>query len=180
MADAHLEGHEGHQQDQCSRQGPAVGRRAGTVGVRVARPVRSGRLRPRPHRRHHRHKPATPHAGPAIARHMVGVGQHLFDQAPHVGVVDHVVDAGPFPPAAHQAGQAQLGQVLGHRGRLGPHHFGQFVDRMLALEQGPDDPQSRLVAQQFEHPHGGPEFLGGRGFNYLRSHADKNIAKKSP
>src|ERR1700729_2096208 len=52
--------------------------------------------------------PAIPSAAPppasAIARHMVGMGQHLFDQAPHVGVVDHVVDASPLPPAAYQAG----------------------------------------------------------------------------
>ena len=39
-------------------------------------------------------------------------GQDLFDQAPHVGIVRHVIDAGAVPASPDQAGQSELGEVL--------------------------------------------------------------------
>src|ERR1700683_69944 len=108
-------------------------------------------------------------------RHVVRVREHLFDQPPDVGVVEHVAD--PRAPAAapHQPGQAELGQVLGDGGRLGADPLGQLVDRVLALEQGPDHPQAGLVAEQLQHPDGGVKVLGDRCPYYLRRHADTLI-----
>ena len=40
------------------------------------------------------------------------MGQDLFDQAPHVGIVRHVIDAGAVPASPDQAGQSELGEVL--------------------------------------------------------------------
>jgi hypothetical protein len=46
---------------------------------------------------------------------------------------------------------------------------------MFPLEQGADDPQARLVAQQFQHLDGRTDFLGpgsrSRSPKYLRRHA---------
>src|SRR5580704_15369737 len=115
-----------------------------------------------------------------MRRHVVRVGEHFLDEAADMGVVDHVEDARPFPPAPDQAGEAELGQMLGDRGRLGAHQVGQLVDRVLALQQGPDHPQARLVAQQLEHPDGGTELLPGRTLTYLRRHADTLPARRGP
>ena len=79
-------------------------------------------------------------------------------------VVDHVEDPGALPPAAHEAGQAQLGQVLGDGGRLRADQLGQLVDRVLALQQGADDPEPGLVGQELQHPDGRVDLLPGRHF----------------
>jgi len=61
--------------------------------------------------------------------------------------------------------------MLRHAGRMGPDELGQLVHRVLAVEQGPDDAQPGLVAQELEHSHGGAELVLGRNYLYLRSHA---------
>src|ERR1700728_3946986 len=113
----------------------------------------------------------------AMGRHVVRMGEHFLDEPADVGVVEDVEDPGPLPPAAHQAGQAELGQVLGDGGRLGADQLRPLVDRVLALQEGADDPQAGLVGQQLQHPDGGAELLPGGagrrpGSNYLRRHAD--------
>src|SRR6202012_3709618 len=95
----------------------------------------------------------------AMRGHVVGVGEDLLDEAAHVGIVDDVEDARPLAAAADEPGQAELGQVLRDGGRLGTHDLRQLVDRVLALQEGPDDAQPRLVAEELEHPDGGPELL---------------------
>src|SRR6202167_471987 len=77
----------------------------------------------------------------AICRHMVCVREDFLDEAADVGIVEHVVDPGALPPAAHQAGEAQLGQMLRDGSRLGAHQIRQLVHGVLALQEGADDPQ---------------------------------------
>src|SRR5580698_6119679 len=103
--------------------------------------------------------------------HVVGVREDLLDEATHVGVVDDIEDPRALAPAAHQAGQSELGQVLGDGGRLCSDELRQFVHRVLALQQRPDDPQTRLVPEKLEHADSRAEFLLGRRLSYLRSHA---------
>jgi hypothetical protein len=69
--------------------------------------------------------------------HVVGVRQHLFDQPPHMGIVGHVVDPGAVTAGPDQAGQSELGQVLGDPGRMGSHELRQLVDRVLGRPAGP-------------------------------------------
>src|ERR1700722_3165628 len=78
---------------------------------------------------------------------VVSVCDHFFDEAADVRVVDDIEDASPLATAPYQPRQAQLGEMLRHRRRLGTHHVGQLVHRVFPLEEGPDHPQPRLVAQ---------------------------------
>src|SRR5580692_7217148 len=117
--------------------------------------------------------PACPWWWPsAICRHVVRVRKDLLDEAAHVRVVEYVVDPGALPSAAHQAGQPQLGQMLRDGSGLGTHQVGQLVHRVLALEQGADDPQPGLVGQELQHPDGGMDLLACHLSHYLRRHAD--------
>jgi hypothetical protein len=109
---------------------------------------------------------------------MVGVRKDLFDESPHVSIVGHVVDPGPVASGPNQSGQSKFGQVLGDPGRMGSYEGGKFIDRMLAVEQGPDDPETGLVAEQLEHAHSGLEFVLGRNHIYLRIHADRLPSKE--
>src|SRR5580698_8446052 len=89
--------------------------------------------------------------------HVVGVREHLFDEAADVCVVHDIEDPCALTPAPHQARQAELGQVLRDGGRLRTDQLGQLVHRVLALQQRPDDPQPSLVPEKLEHPDGGAE-----------------------
>ena len=103
---------------------------------------------------------------------MVGVRKDLFDEAPHMGIVGHVVDPGAITSGPNETGQSQLGQVLGDPGRMGAHQRSQLIHRMLAVEQGPNDSEAGLVTEELEHPHGGLELVLGGNHIYLRIHAD--------
>src|SRR5580692_933452 len=109
----------------------------------------------------------------AIARHVAGVGQDFLYQAADVGVIDHVEDPCALATASDQAGQPELRQMLRDRSGLGAHQLGQFVHRVLSLEQGADDTQARLVAQELQHLHGRTDVLCDRSRSpkYLRRHA---------
>jgi hypothetical protein len=98
---------------------------------------------------------------------VVGVREHLFHKAAHVGVVGHVVDPGAVPAGSDETGQPELGQMLRNPGRLGANQGGQLVDGVLPIEEGPDDPQAGLIPEQFEHPHGGLELVLGRKLVHL-------------
>ena len=50
--------------------------------------------------------------------HVVGVRHHFLHHAAHVGVVDDVEDPVSLAAAAHQPGQAELGEMLRDRGGL--------------------------------------------------------------
>ena len=109
-------------------------------------------------------------------RDVVGMRKDLFDEPSHVGIVGHVEDPGAVPTGADQARQPQLGQMLGHAGGLRPDQVRQLIDRVLAVEKGPDDAQPCLIAEQFQHAHGRSELVL-RGnvpyLAYLRSHVDR-------
>ena len=91
-----------------------------------------------------------------------------------MGVVGHVVDPGAIPSGPNQPRQPQLGQVLRDPGRMGPHQRSQLIDRVLAVEQGPDDAQTGLVTEELEHSHGGLELTVRGNHIYLRIHADRH------
>ena len=109
---------------------------------------------------------------------MVGVRKNLFDQSPHMGVVGHIVDPGAVTSGPDQPGQSQLRQVLRNPGRVRPYERRELIHRMLAVEQGPNDPEAGLVTEELEHPHGGLELTIGGNHIYLRSHAD-SIARNA-
>ena len=98
--------------------------------------------------------------------------EHLFDEPAHMGVVGHVVDPGAVASGPDQPGQPQFRQVLGNPGRMGPDERRQLIHRMLAVEQGPNDPEAGLVTEELEHPYGGLELVLGGNHIYLRIHAD--------
>ena len=75
------------------------------------------------------------------------------------------VGCGPAGPAAAWPGAARPR-------RLGPDELRQLIDRVLAVEQGPDDAQPGLVTEELEHAHGGLELVLRGNHIYLRSHAD--------
>jgi hypothetical protein len=77
--------------------------------------------------------------------------QHLFYDSPHVDIVGYIENPGPVTTGPHESGQPQLGQVLRHAGCLRPHQLGQFIDRVLAVKERPDDAQPGLVPQQLQH-----------------------------
>jgi hypothetical protein len=78
------------------------------------------------------------------------VGYRLFDQPAHMCVLDDVEDPGPMAAATHQAGKAELGEVLRHAGWLGPNVVGEIVDGVLPMQERPDDPQAGLVAEELQ------------------------------
>ena len=90
---------------------------------------------------------------------MTGVRDHLFDQLPHVGVVDDVEDPGTVPTSTDQPGQSQFGQVLRDPGRLRPDQLGQFTDRVLAVQQRPNDAETSVIPEQLQHADGGGKLL---------------------
>ncbi len=98
--------------------------------------------------------------------------QRLLGESAHVEALDGVVD--PVTLAAHgdEARESQFGQVLGDPRRVHTQVGGEFVDRMLAVQQGPHDAQPRAIREQFQRRHGQVNLSVGRLSNYLRSHID--------
>ena len=86
-------------------------------------------------------------------------------------VLGGIEEAGAVATDPHHAGLAQLGEVLGHRRRACADVVGQVVDRVLAVQERPDDLQSGRVDEKLEQ--GGSRIELGRGWfsAYLRGHA---------
>jgi hypothetical protein len=84
------------------------------------------------------------------------MGQRLADQGPHVGVVAGVKDEVSLPSGGDQAQLSQLGQMLRYGRRVGSEMDGQIVDRVLGVQQRPQDAEPRF------YPDGLQEFDGGR------------------
>ncbi len=104
---------------------------------------------------------------------MAGVEQRLFHQASNVSILGGVEDPVALPADLHQVGHAELGQVLGHGRRLGADVGGEVPDGVLAVQQGPQDPQAGVVRQQLEGTDGHLEAgVVETIFTFLRSHAD--------
>ena len=110
-----------------------------------------------------------------VARHVVdsvlGLEERLDREASDVLVVDEVEDPVPVTAGPDDPGEAQLRQVLRHRGWVGVDVLGQLVDAVLAVQQRPQDPQPGLVRQQLQHTDRGGDLLAARFMN-LRIHAD--------
>lgn len=81
---------------------------------------------------------------------VVGVQQRLPCQTFDVLVVEGVEDAVAVAAHLYQLGQAELGQMLGHRRRASTDVVGELVDGVLAMQQRPDDPQAGRVGQELD------------------------------
>lgn len=85
---------------------------------------------------------------------VVGVVQRIVDQFGDVVVGQLVVDEVAVATRGDDAGQPQLGEVLGDSGRRLSHARCQLVDAQLALAQMPDDVQPGAVGEHPERLHG--------------------------
>jgi hypothetical protein len=102
---------------------------------------------------------------------MIRMEERLFHELADVvafSCIEHprTVTAHPDEP-----GEAQLGQMLRHRGRLRSDMGGQFVDRMLAVQKRPENAQAGVVRQELEGLDGKIDLFVCRLPVYLRSHA---------
>lgn len=68
-------------------------------------------------------------------------------------------DAGALAAGAHQAAEAQLGEMLGDRRRPGAEVIGEPVDGALAVEERPRDPHARRVSDHGQDLDGASELL---------------------
>ena len=80
-----------------------------------------------------------------------GVVDAVDDQLPDVVVLQLVEDLGAFPSGPDQPGHPQLRQMLGHRRARLADRFGQLVDRLLAVDQRPQDLDAGAVGEHPEH-----------------------------
>lgn len=118
--------------------------------------------------------------GRAVVHQVVGVEQGFLDEAAHVVVVGSVEDASSFSAGAHQAAQAQLREMLRDRRRPRTEVVSELVDRVLAMEEGPQDPQPGRVRDHREQLDGAVHLRLRRFSAFLRTHADRRyIAGRS-
>jgi hypothetical protein len=110
--------------------------------------------------------------GARPAAEMLHVVQRLSCQGLDVVVVGGVIDAVAVAAGAHHPGEAEFGQVMRHCRRLHVEMLGELVDRVLAVQEGPDDPQTGLVSKELQRPNGGGDLARRRLFNYLRGHVN--------
>lgn len=101
---------------------------------------------------------------------VVDVVERLLDKRRDMVIVGGVEDAVAVPSGGHDSGGAQLGQVMRYRRCLHRQMICQLADRVLAVEQVPDDPQPRLVHQQLQGPDSRNDLELRRLVNYLHSH----------
>jgi len=107
---------------------------------------------------------------------MVGVEQRVLDQFANVNVGEAVVGEGAVTAGGDDAGEAQLGEVLGDGGRSLAHPHGQVVDTVLALAEVPNDSQAGAVGQEGEGLNGKVELAVVR--RYLRICAGSEIVAR--
>jgi hypothetical protein len=74
------------------------------------------------------------------ADHMVRLEQRLFGKEADVEALGRVERSVPLSSDAHKSRVPKLGKVLGNACRTRSDVFGELAHRVLAVEQGPDDP----------------------------------------
>lgn len=111
---------------------------------------------------------------------VIGVEQGFLNEAPNVVAVGEVEDAGSFAAGAHEATEAQLGEVLRYGRRSSAEMVGKLVDRVLPMEQRPHDPQTGRVGDHGQHLDGPTDLPLRRILCFLRSHADNATASGVP
>lgn len=102
---------------------------------------------------------------------VIGMEERLLHQLADVAVLSCIKHPGTVPAHPDEPGEAQLGQMLRHRGRLRSDMGGQFVDRMLAVQKRPENAQAGVVRQELEGLDGKIDLFVCRLSVYLRSHA---------
>jgi len=85
-----------------------------------------------------------------------------------VDVVRRVENPVSRPAGAHEAGQAELGKVLGDSGGLGADVAGQLSHGMLSVEQGPEEAQPGAIAEKLEGPDGDVDLVHRRQIRVRR------------
>lgn len=116
------------------------------------------------------------------AREVVGVEESLFGEPPHVDALGGVEGSRSLPADGDEVSQAQLREVLGDPGSVDPQVVGELVDRVLPVEECPDDLEPRAVGEELQRLDGELELLVRWILShYLRSHAAKRRAgERSP
>src|SRR5829696_5999238 len=96
------------------------------------------------------------------AEEVVGVGEGLGDQASYVPVLHRVDAAAAVRMGLDQAAQAQLAQMLGHRGSGHAGQLGQFRHVPVCGSERGQQTQPGRVGQQSQQVRRGPGLLAGR------------------
>ncbi len=78
---------------------------------------------------------------------VIGVQHGLLDQPLDVRALGFVEDLCALASGRDEAGESELGEVLGYRGRLRSDVVGEFVDRVLSMQERPDDSETGRVGQ---------------------------------
>ena len=90
----------------------------------------------------------------AAAHDVVRLQQRFGREALDVVVAGGVEQPVAVAPDDDHVGGAELGEVLGDRCRAGSDVVGEVVDRVLAVEQGPHDPQPGGIGEQLQDADG--------------------------
>ena len=90
----------------------------------------------------------------AAAHDMVGLQQRLGSEALDVVVAGGVEQPVAVAPDADHVGRAQFGEVLGHGWGAGADMVSEVVDGVLAVKQGPHDPQPGGIGEQLQDANG--------------------------
>ena len=101
-----------------------------------------------------------------------GLEQGFGHETQHVIVLGQIEEAVAVTTNRDEAGEAQLGEMLGDCGRCDTDVFGEVVDRVLTMQQRPHDVQPRSISEQLQSLCRRVEFCPCRFGIYPRSHAD--------
>jgi hypothetical protein len=104
--------------------------------------------------------------------HVMRMKQRLLNEVPDVRIIDGVEKTITVTPHLDDVSHAQLGEMLRDRRRLYAEMFCQFANRVLTVQQSPDDPQTSIVSQDLQRLHRQPEPIIVRRLNSMRIHAD--------
>jgi len=101
------------------------------------------------------------------------VEDRLFGEPRDVMIRRRVEDPVAIAAGRDEAGQTQLGQVLRNGSWLRADVFCQIVDRVLSVDQRPDDPEAGGIREQLQRPRRLRDLFVRRLTSYLRSHVDR-------
>ena len=103
---------------------------------------------------------------------VVGLQQRFRRQTLDVLVLRRIENAIAVAAGADGAGETKLCKMLRHRRRTRSHVSRQLGDGVFAVQEGPDDRQSRRVGEQLQRLSRCRELIARRLLNYMRRHVD--------